>query len=84
MDIINNYLTYEQQAQMCRYSAMIVCAAAIVIGLKGFGKNLVHEVLGDQSKPNSAYVMSQNEKIFYMVLFAAGVICASCHYIKKF
>ena len=43
---VDQYLTYEQQSQMCRYSAIIVCAAAIIIGMKAFDKNLVSDMLG--------------------------------------
>ncbi len=79
---IDNYLTYSQQAQMCLYSAMIVCAAAIIIGMKAFDKNLVSDMLGDPKYAQAQ--LTQSEKIAYGILFASGVVCAWCHYNKRY
>jgi hypothetical protein len=80
--MLDQLLSYNQQQQMCLYSAMIVCAAAIIIGMKAFDKNLVSDMLGDPKHQQAR--LTQNEKLAYTVLFAAGVICAWCHYVKKF
>jgi hypothetical protein len=79
---VDQYLTYEQQAMACKYSAMIVCAAAIIIGMKAFDKNLVSDMLGDPKYAQAQ--LTQSEKIAYTILFASGVICAWCHYNKRY
>jgi hypothetical protein len=79
---VDQYLTYEQQSQMCRYSAIIVCAAAIIIGMKAFDKNLVSDMLGSPKYQQAQ--LTDAEKMAYGVLFASGVVCAWCHYNKKF
>jgi hypothetical protein len=79
---VDQYLTYEQQALACKYSAIIVCAAAIIIGMKAFDKNLVSDMLGDSKYAQAP--LNQSEKIAYGVLFASGIVCAWCHYNKKF
>ena len=80
--MLDQFLSYNQQAMACKYSAMIVCAAAIIIGMKAFDKNLVSDVLGDPKYQQAR--LTDNEKLAYTVLFASGVICAWCHYVKKF
>jgi len=76
---INNYLSLRQIDLSCKYSAYIVCAAAIIIGLKAFGKNVVKEVLGDKKSDH----LTQEEKFAYAVLFAAGIVCVWCNYLRK-
>ena len=80
--MLDQFLTFEQQSMACRYSAFIVCAAAIIIGMKAFDKNLVSDMLGDPKYAQAK--LTQNEKIAYTILFASGVVCAWCHYVKKF
>jgi hypothetical protein len=83
MDLnIDQYLSYQQQADMCKYSAIIVCAAAIIIGMKAFDKNLVSDILGESKYKQAP--LTQGEKIAYSVLLASGIVCAWCHYNKKF
>jgi len=80
--MLDQILTFEQQVLACRYSAFIVCVAAIVIGMKAFDKNLVSDMLGDPKYAQAQ--LTQNEKIAYTILFASGVICAWCHYNKRY
>jgi phosphate/sulfate permease len=76
---VNNFLSLKAQDDLCRYSAYLVCAAAIIIGLKAFGKNVVKEVLGDKKSDH----LTQEEKFAYAVLFAAGIVCVWCNYLRK-
>ena len=80
--MLDQILTYEQQAIACRVSAFIVCIAAIVIGMKAFDKNLVSDMLGDSKYKQAP--LTQNEKYAYTILFVSGLMCAWCHYNKRF
>jgi len=80
--MLDQLLSYEQQVLACRYSAFIVCVAAIIIGMKAFDKNLVSDMLGDPKYAQAR--LTQNEKYAYTLLFVAGIVCAWCNYMKKF
>lgn len=80
--MLDQFLTFEQQNMACRYSAFIVCIAAIVIGMKAFDKNLISDMLGDPKYTQAT--LTQNEKYAYTLLFVAGIVCAWCNYMKKF
>ena len=80
--MLDQFLSFEQQAMACRYSAFIVCAAAIIIGMKAFDKNLVSDMLGDPKYAQAR--LTQNEKYAYTLLFVAGIVCAWCNYMRKF
>jgi len=77
-NIFDNFLSRADQQKMCYYSAMIVCIAAIIVGLKAMDKDVITEQLGDGTK-----MMTQNEKIAYGVIFAAGLIAAWCQYLRN-
>ena len=73
-------ITREQEDMMCKYSSYIVCAAAVIVGLKAFDKDIIGDMLG-KKQPEK---LTHEEKIAYGVLFAAGVACVYCHYNKRY
>jgi len=78
-NIFDSFLTRSEQAKMCYYSAMIVCAAAIIVGLKALDMDLITEHLHDAA---DGAKLSTNEKIAYGVVLAAGLIAAWCQYLR--
>ena len=78
-NIFDSFLTRSEQQKLCYYSAMIVCVAAIIVGLKALDMDLIAEHLGGNS---SKMTISTNEKIAYGVVLAAGLIAAWCQYLR--
>ena len=77
---MDQYLSREQQDMLCKYSAFIVMVAAVVIGLKAFDMNLVHQYFGDKTKEMPIY--TQYEKIIYGVTGLAGIFAFWCAYYR--
>ena len=78
---MSQLLTREQEDMMCKYSSYIVCAAAVIVGLKAFDHDLINNMFG---KGKKAEKLKQEEKMAYGLLFAAGVACVYCHYNKRY
>jgi hypothetical protein len=78
---MSQFLTREQEDMMCKYSSYIVCAAAVIVGLKAFDKDIIGDML---VKGKQAEKLTQEEKMAYGLLFAAGVACVWCHYNKRY
>jgi hypothetical protein len=78
---VDRYLSYEQQKQACKISALIVCAAALLVGMRAFGKDLIHDFFGDKNVMPAP--LSQSEKIAHIVLFASAVVCIYCQYYSR-
>ena len=78
---MSQFLTREQEDMMCKYSSYIVCTAAVIVGLKAFDKDIIGQVL---VKGEQAEKLTQEEKMAYGLLFAAGVACVWCHYNKRY
>ena len=78
--MLDQLLTYEQQTFACKYSAFIVCVAAIVIGMKAFDRDLIADMLEEPAQLPA----TQKQKYVYTILLVSGLICAWCHYMKKF
>jgi len=78
---MSQFLTREQEDMMCKYSSYIVCAAAVIVGLKAFDKDIIGDMLVEGKKTET---LTQEEKIAYGLLFAAGVACVWCHYNKRY
>jgi hypothetical protein len=78
---MSKFLSREEEDMMCKYSSYIVCAAAVIVGLKAFNHDLINNMFGKGKQPE---VLTQEEKIAYGVLFAAGVACVWCHYNKRY
>lgn len=74
---MSQLLTRQQEDMMCKYSSYIVCAAAVIVGLKAFDTDIINKYLG-MGKP--AEKINQEEKMAYALLFAAGIACTWCHY----
>lgn len=90
---MSQLLTREQEDMMCKYSSYIVCAAAVIVGLKAFDKDIIAEMIGNKrpcpkcesnGKCESCGTLNHGEKMAYGLLFAAGVACVYCHYSKKY
>jgi len=78
---MSQFLTREQEDMMCKYSSYIVCAAAVIVGLKAFDKDIIGGMLVKGKQPEK---LTQEEKMAYGLLFAAGVACVWCHYNKRY
>lgn len=78
---VDKYLSYEAQKMACKYSALIVCAAALLIGMRAFGKDLIHDFFGDKNVMPAP--LSQSEKIAHIILFASAVVCIYCQYYSR-
>jgi hypothetical protein len=73
-------ISAEQKHDICKYSCIIVVAAALIGGLRAFGKNYVHQYFGDKNQTQFPY--NDKERIIYAIQFIAGVLCALCMYYK--
>lgn len=73
-------LTNEQKTDVCKYSCIIVVAAALIGGLRAFGKNYVHQYFGDEKVQQFPY--TKEERIIYAIQLVAGILCALCMYYK--
>jgi hypothetical protein len=78
---MSQFLTRENEDMMCKYSSYIVCAAAVIVGLKAFDKDIINHMFGKGKQPE---VLTHEEKIAYGLLFAAGVACVWCHCNKRY
>ena len=78
---MSQFLTRENEDMMCKYSSYIVCAAAVIVGLKAFDKDIINHMFGKGKQPE---VLTHEEKIAYGLLFAAGVACVWCHSNKRY
>jgi hypothetical protein len=78
---MSQFLTREQEDMMCKYSSYIVCAAAVIVGLKAFDQDIISNMFG-KGKPQEQ--LTQEEKLAYGLLFAAGLACVWCHYNKRY
>ena len=78
---VDQYLSFDQQRQACKISALIVCAAALLVGMRAFGKDLIHDFFGDSNVRPAQ--LSQSEKIAHIILFASAVVCIYCQYYSR-
>ena len=73
-------LTADQKTDVCKYSCIIVVIAALLGGLRAFGKNYVHQYFGDKTVQQFPY--TNQERMIYGVQLVAGILCALCMYYK--
>lgn len=75
---IEKFLESEDGQKACKYSSMIIAIAAIIIGMKIFGKNIIEENFGDNSGS-----LTTAETFIYAAIFVSGIIYTFCN-TKKF
>ncbi len=75
---IEKFLESEDGKQACKYSSIIIAIAAIIIGMKAFGENIIERNFGDNSGK-----LTRAESLIYFVIFFSGIIYTFCN-TKKF
>ena len=78
---MSQILTRDQEDMMCKYSSYIVCATAVIVGLKALDNDIINNMLG---KGRAQEKLTQEEKIAYGLILASGLACVWCHYNKRY